>query len=238
MRVEYNVYCDESCHLQNDGTNVMALGAIWVPKDKSAKIFERIREIKAANNLAKSFEIKWNKVSNSGIDFYIDIVNYFFDNEDIHYRGLIVLDKEKLDHARFEQDHDGFYYKMYFELLKVIFMPDKAYNVYIDIKDTKSQKKVNLLTEVLRSSKYDYDKKIIKKVQQIDSKEVELLQITDLFAGATAYLHRQLNTNMGKLKLIDLIKNRSGYSLMKSTLYREDKFNLFVWTPKAEENNG
>ena len=30
---EYNVYCDESCHLENDNINVMTLGAVWGAKD-------------------------------------------------------------------------------------------------------------------------------------------------------------------------------------------------------------
>lgn len=31
---EYNLYCDESCHLENDDSNVMVLGALILPKDK------------------------------------------------------------------------------------------------------------------------------------------------------------------------------------------------------------
>lgn len=30
----YNVYCDETCHLENDGINDMILGAIWCPQEK------------------------------------------------------------------------------------------------------------------------------------------------------------------------------------------------------------
>lgn len=28
----FNVYCDESCHLPNDGNSVMVLGGVWCPK--------------------------------------------------------------------------------------------------------------------------------------------------------------------------------------------------------------
>ena len=34
----YNVYCDESCHLEHDHQNVMALGAVWCPLDKVREI--------------------------------------------------------------------------------------------------------------------------------------------------------------------------------------------------------
>lgn len=29
----YSFYCDESCHLENDGNDVMLLGAIWCPQN-------------------------------------------------------------------------------------------------------------------------------------------------------------------------------------------------------------
>jgi hypothetical protein len=77
---------------------------------------------------------------------------------------------------------------------------------------------------------------IIKKIQQVQSHEVELLQITDLLTGAIGYLHRGLNQNSAKVKLIDRIKTRSGYSLMKSTLYKEDKMNIFLWKARTITN--
>jgi len=41
-----NVYCDESCHLENDGQTAMVLGAVWCPLEKRAEIAGRLREIK------------------------------------------------------------------------------------------------------------------------------------------------------------------------------------------------
>ena len=31
----FNVYCDESCHLEHDRQKVMVLGAIWCPLEKA-----------------------------------------------------------------------------------------------------------------------------------------------------------------------------------------------------------
>jgi hypothetical protein len=118
---------------------------------------------------------------------------------------------------------------MYFGLLKVIFKPSNRYNIYIDIKDTRSQSKVEKLTEVLRTSHYDFDKKIINHVQQIRSHEVELLPLADLLIGAIGYHCRGLQGNPAKLAIIKRIRERSGYSLSNSTLFREDKINLFFW---------
>jgi hypothetical protein len=46
MSQVYNIYCDESCHLEHDRQCAMVLGAIWCPKDKAHDIALRIREIK------------------------------------------------------------------------------------------------------------------------------------------------------------------------------------------------
>jgi hypothetical protein len=118
---------------------------------------------------------------------------------------------------------------MYFDLLKVILIPQNSYNIYIDIKDTRSQHKVEKLTDILRNSHYDFDKKIIRRIQQIKSHEVELLPLADLLIGAISYKCRNLTTNSAKLAIIRHIQERSKYSLSCSTLYREDKLNLFFW---------
>ena len=236
MRTEYNIYCDESCHLENDQSKVMILGATWCPKDVKDEVFGRIREIKAKYGFKPEFEIKWNKVSNARSDFYIELINFFFDDDDLHFRGLVVPDKTKLNHNFFNQDHNTFYYKMYFDLLKVILTPNCAYSIYIDIKDTKGQAKVLKLQNVLRNNHYDFQNQIIRKIQQVQSHEVELLQITDLLCGALSYLHRGLQGNNAKLELIDKIRKRSGYSLLKSTLYKEEKMNVFVWRAKEVDN--
>lgn len=44
--MEYCVYCDESCHLEQDSIKPMALGAVWCPKSEKNEIFQRLREIK------------------------------------------------------------------------------------------------------------------------------------------------------------------------------------------------
>lgn len=229
--MEYNIYCDESCHLLNDDSSVMVLGAVWCPKEKRQEIFKRLYEIKLSNGFLSNFEIKWNKVSPAQVGFYLQLIDYFYDDDDLHFRALVIQDKSKLQHKNFNQTHDDFYYKMYFDLLKTIFIPNNSYNIYIDIKDTRGQYKVDKLCEVLRSSQYDIQKRIVQKVQQVHSREVSLLQLTDLLIGAVCYLHRGLETSTAKLKIIERIRQRSGYSLVKSTLYREDKTNIFIWKP-------
>lgn len=226
---EYNIYCDESCHLINDGQPVMLLGAVWFPYVKKKEIFDRIKEIKSRYKFKSGFEIKWNKVSKARIDFYTDIINYFFDDDDLHFRVLVIPEKDKLDHEKFNQTHDVFYYKQYFNLIKNILAPECSYRIYLDIKDTRSQDRVDKLHDVLCNNHYDFHKKVIQGIQQVRSHEVQALQLTDLLLGAISYVHRGLEKNEGKLTVIQKIRQRSGYTLKNSTLPKESKFNIFIW---------
>lgn len=225
----YNVYCDESCHLENDREKAMVLGAVWCPLEETRRISASIREIKQKHGLRSDFEVKWTKVSPAKLGFYLDLMDYFFDEYDLHFRALIVPDKSKLKHAAFEQDHDAWYYKMYFDMLKVIFDPEARYRVYLDIKDTRGGAKVKMLHHVLCDNMYDFSREIIEWIQLVHSSEVETLQLTDLLLGAVSYVNRGISTSEAKLALVELMKRRSGYDLTRTTLLREMKVNLFRW---------
>lgn len=226
----FNIYCDESCHLENDQLKAMVLGAVWCPLDKRREIAVRLREFKQKHLMPASFEVKWTKVSPAKKNFYLDLIDYFFDDDDLHFRALIVPDKSKLQHIAFPgQDHDIWYYKMYFDMLKVILRPDSHYRIYMDIKDTRGAEKVAKLREVLCNSMYDFSRQVIERLQLVRSHEIEQLQLADLLIGAIGYLNRGLESNAGKMAVIRRMQKRSGYTLTKSTLLREEKINLFRW---------
>lgn len=233
----YNFYCDESCHLENDNSldgknrKIMVLAGVQIPQDKRFEIFTRIKEIKEKHWISKHQEVKWTKVSKSKKDFYLELVDYFFDDDDIVFRGLVVTDKDTLDHSTFNQTHNEWYYKMYWQLLSII-DPAYSHNFYIDIKDTNGGDKIEKLNNVLSNSMFDFNHKIIKRVQLIRSHEVEIMQLTDILAGALAYINRGLETSDAKVEIIKRIEERSKYSLRKSTLRWERKFNLFFWKPQ------
>lgn len=225
MNIEYNFYCDESLHLPNDGSKIMVLGGIWCPKNKVKKINKDIRDIKRKYNI--NHEMKWVKLSASKQDAYMELVKYFFDCSDLHFRVLVVDNKDALNHDLYNQSHDEWYFKMYFRMIKTILDPVDTYNIYLDIKDTKSKTKIQKLRSVLENSRYDFSSSMIKNMQVIRSDEVEIMQLVDILIGAIAYISRDLSTVQAKNDIIDYIKKKSGYTLKKNTLYRESKFNIF-----------
>ncbi len=229
MTQTFNVYCDESCHMEHDGQGVMVLGAVWCPLETTHEIAVRLREIKARHGLPATFETKWTKISPGRLQFYLDTLDYFFDEDDLHFRALVVPDKAKLDHARFNQTHDDWYYKMYFDMLKVILSPNARYRVYLDIKDTRGADKVRKLHEILCNSQYDFSRQIVEHMQLLRSHQVEQLQLADLLTGLVSYANRRLASSSAKLHLVQRARQRSRYDLTRNTLYREDKVNILCW---------
>lgn len=227
----FNIYCDESCHLLNDGNKVFVLGALWVEEQKAREVFEGLRALKEKHGLSPTtFEAKWTKISKGRVDYYCDLVKYFFDNPDLHYRGVVVPDKGILDHSAYHQDHNTWYYKMFYILLNVITARGGKYNLYLDIKDTRSNLKVLELKRILNI--VSVDDLSVAKAQQIRSHEVELMQVVDILSGALAYKHRGLDTNEGKVKVVRLIEESIGKEMIFSSDREEAKFNVLVWKPK------
>jgi hypothetical protein len=235
MAQRYNIYCDESCHLEHDSSPYMVLGAVVCPEERAREVAERLREIKRRNGLSKRFELKWSRVLSHRKQYYHDVTDYFFDDDSLRFRAVIIP-KHDLDHDRFQQDHDTFYHKMYFYLLRALLSPHARYSIYLDIKDTRSGGKIRKLHEVLCNSVYDFDRRIVEQIQTVRSHEVEQVQLADLLIGAVAYANRGDSASATKLGIVERLKKRTEYSLTRTTLLREEKFNLFRWDPQRVEN--
>ncbi|MDT3778090.1 DUF3800 domain-containing protein [Nitrospira sp. MA-1] len=227
-----HIYCDESCHLEGDRQKAMALGATWCPASYRAALSRKIKAIQKRFGLSPVFEIKWTKVSPGRLDFYLALVDLFFDEPLLRFRAVVVPDKSLLDHHRFNQSHDDFYYKMWYLLLTHLVDDKHLFRVFLDIKDTHGQEKVRKLHEVLCDSHYDFDRQKISDIEQVHSHDVPLLQIADLLTGALAHLHRDIHGSPAKQAIIDQIRKRSGHNLLFSTPPRVEKFNVLVWRPK------
>lgn len=226
-KLEYNIYCDESSHLVHSDNRIMTLGFISCDKNDAKKFNRKLKNIKIKNDLNKNYELKWTKVSKSKMDYYKQLVDYFFES-DLSFR-CIVADKSTLDYKRYKHTHDDWYYKMYYLLLGKTLDESSIYNIYLDIKDTNSNNKIIKLREILNNSYYKFTDQMIKNLQHVNSKEIELIQLVDLFIGAIAYKNNNLSTSEAKLELVNYISNKSNKNLNTTTLLGEEKFNIFIW---------
>jgi hypothetical protein len=217
MKKTFNIYCDESCHLEHDHKNYMFLGSTKVAYNQVKLHVGNIKNLKIKHDFYA--EIKWSKVSNSKLYFYLDLVEYFFATE-MTFR-TIGVDKSKIRNDEFGQDFNDFYYKMYYYLLNHKINTEHNYNVYLDLKDTLGGYKVKKLEDVL-NAKFG----VFRKVQNIKSHESLILQLTDFLMGAISYVHNnQEKKNEAKVKIVEKIKHLSKDSLTSTNF--SEKLNLF-----------
>lgn len=227
-----NVYCDESCHLEHDRQPVMVLGAVWCPLEHVSTATERVREIKVKHGLNRLAELKWTKIAPKNLPLYMEVLDYFFDNERLNFRCLVAC-KTNLRHGDYAQTHDEWYYKMYFTMLQAILSPHSSFRIYLDIKDTRSAQKVRKLHDVLASSLYDFSRDIVERVQTVRSHQVELTQLSDLLIGGISAVNRGAIVSPAKRGFVERMRHRSGYTLTRTTLLQEKKVNIFHWRGEA-----
>lgn len=214
----FNIYCDESCHLQHDHKKFMFLGSVSSAYPQVKRHCRRIEELKRSHNFYA--EIKWANVSMSKLRFYLDLVDYFFDT-DLRFRA-IGIEKSRIKCDDFNTSFDDFYYKMYYQLLNYNIDTLCHYNVYLDIKDTLSALKVRKLKEIL-NVKFG----VFRNVQNIRSDESLLMQLADFLMGAISYnVNDEVKANPAKVQIIEKISRHAQLPELGKTNY-SDKLNIF-----------
>ncbi len=218
MNKTFNIYCDESCHIEHDHKEYMFLGSISCAYPQVRRHTKRIDELKKLHNFYA--EIKWSNVSISKLRFYLDLIDYFFDT-DLRFRCIGVKKSQiKCDDSRVT--YDDFYYKMYYQLLNFKIDTLDHYNVYLDIKDTLSAEKVRRLKNIL-NVKYG----VFRNVQNICSRESLLMQLCDFIMGAISYYSNDKNhANKAKVAIMERIMKHVHQDSLGKTNY-SSKLNLF-----------
>jgi hypothetical protein len=214
---------------------VMCIGYTKIQRNEYLALKEKIKSLKLQYKTPT--EIKWNTLSLSRLDFYKALVDLFFEN-DIDFRCILIKNKQKLDHKEFNQgDHNNFYYKSVYLLLKNSHTntPCNEYYVMLDIKDTQGRDRLRKMEEVF-CNQYN-GKSPFVSFQHIHSHENEFIQLTDFFIGAITYTargeHKKTNASKVKVDIINYIEQKSGYHLDEGTEPWEQKFNIFDFQPKS-----
>jgi hypothetical protein len=220
-----NVYSDESRHL-GLADNYMIIGGIWIDKQYIKEFAGKVKLIKAKHNIPRHWEIKWAKISESKKEYYLDLVRLFFDYEMVNYRA-IVIPKDKAE--EYNKVGGDFYYKMQYTMLANIIRKTIAdYKIFLDYKDSWSDKQSKKMAEYLSNDHHHNGRTFT--VQPIRSCESVHLQMADLITGAVGAANNgNANKVRAKQEIIAKIENLAHQKLTDQTPYEVDKFNLFRW---------
>lgn len=216
----FNLYCDESTHLMHDHHPYMLLGYVGIAYNQIEMAKTQIKEIRERHNFKG--EMKWTNVHEATYPMYKDLVDYFF-MTDLNFRAIIV-DKSQIDESRPDYTSNDFYYRMYYQLLHNEMNLENNYNVYLDIKDTCSSKKLTKLKDILKWNSS------ITKLQFVRSHESCFVQLADVIMGAVNYNLRYEKRDLegkslAKMKLVEKIKEHG--PITRTTPLNNKKFNLF-----------
>jgi hypothetical protein len=231
--MKYNLFVDESCHLEHDKIPVMCIGYVKVPVVAYDELKKDLINLKLA--FKNPTEVKWNKFSESRLPLYKAMVDFFFDKP-LDFRCVLIKHKERLNYNDLNRGtHDNFYYKMTYYLLR----PNPVgleYRVFIDIKDSRGKEKLKKIDEVFKNH-HKGDSPFVH-FQHLRSEESVFFQLTDLFIGAIAFksrgLHLSEKSNKGKIEFVNYLESKSKFSLNESIPLWETKFNIFDFQPSIK----
>jgi len=224
--MQYVVYCDESRHDAGPGSHFMAIGSLWVPRCRKPELTKALRSL--FREVGLHAEVKWNKVSAARLDAYERIVDFFFAQEALRFR-VIVVDHSKFDPDRFHGgDRELGFYKFYYELLVQWLEPGNEYLILLDFKQNQSASRYRDLRAVL-TRKLRGEAKILD-LTVIDSRETPLAQLCDVLTGAVASAWcGEARAGSAKAELTAHIARHRGLPAMNiaSASRAVSKFNVF-----------
>ncbi len=221
--MRYEVYCDESCIealFDSKSHKFSVIGGIWIPADMRASLKAELTSLKDKYHMFG--EMKWNKICPSSIDFYKDLVDFFFSSPVIKFRS-IVIDSSEIDHASYNQGSGELgFYKFYYELLHNWLVEGNTYNIFLDYKVNGNRHRVKELEKVLQNGAWG----VVQQAQSLPSDESILIQLADVLTGAVAAAYNKEIKSRAKIEVKELIDYHLGHPI-RATFPSETKFNVF-----------
>ena len=227
--MRFEVYCDESRHdllssEREPKEGLVLIGGLWIRAEIRKQLKETVRSLRRAHTTWG--EIKWNSVSASRLDFYRGVVDLFFDS-DARFR-CIAIDSGKVDLVKYHQaDHELGFYKFYYQLLHHWILDCNRYRIFLDTKTNRVKGRLHKLREVLANANRLSE---INDVQALPSREVDLIQVTDVLLGAVGYAFNAHHGSRAKRAVVGEIEHLIGHPI-RPTPKGEEKFNVFRFRP-------
>lgn len=225
--MNFEVYCDEAMpDLFTSGAGkvrYLMIGSLWLPAENRSKLKQQITALREKHSVWG--EIKWTKVSPSKLDFYIDLIDLFIEyNLDLRFR-CIAVDSHVVDLARHDHDGELGFYKFYYQVLHHWINEYNSYAIYSDTKTNRYPLRLKELKSCLANANPD---SVIKDIQALPSKQVVLIQLSDLLLGAAnSRLNGTLTKGSAKEKLVQHLERELGIYQITPTYKSAEKFNVF-----------
>lgn len=222
--MKYEIYCDESCWealYDKKSHRFITIGGIWIPAEKRHEVKAFIGNLK--NKYCLHGEMKWNHICPKSVEMYEEVINRFFDDEQIRFRAICIK-AEEVNHERFNSGNGELgFYKFYFQLIHHWMLMGNSYQIFVDYKTNGYQHRVQELGTILNNASIAQ----LTQIQSLPSEESVLIQLADVLTGAVASaFNSQKSLSCAKQSIRELIEKRLGHKI-KGTHAGEAKFNVF-----------
>lgn len=224
--MDINVYCDETLpdlFTTSRNTNKrLLIGSLWIESTLKDTIKNKIKRLREEYNCWG--EIKWTKVSPSKQDFYFKLIDLFFSyGEQVRFR-CITVDPKQINWQVHNGDKELGFYKFYYFTLNKWISEFNSYNIFCDLKVNRDLTRLKTMKNILQSSN---QLSSINRVQALPSKEVSLIQLSDLLLGATSSkINNIQHSSHAKIEFIQHLERHLGKEIAPTSPY-ERKFNIF-----------
>ncbi len=244
----YHIYGDES----SKANRFMIVGALLTPIYKEPIITNEVNYLKDKHK--STSEIKWSKLGNNQRKLYKDIIEYSFkiiDDDSAHFKAII-LDTNQIDKKRFnETDIDSTTNKMIYQLMAnqcikpyYPFDGNIQYKLLFDSIEN-SKNPISNCKEIYNNGfkKLPFiEKDILSEIIEINSKESNLMQLTDLLIGGIGYYRNFILLNKhkkgAKYELSNLICEKIGFeNIMNSTKRNSLKYSIWNFDYSKSHHN-
>ena len=223
------IYCDESrpdlfttkCDKKD---KYLLIGGLKLLAKHRDDIKKNIKALREKYNIYS--EIRWNKVSRNKIEFYKELIDIFFSFRDNLRFRCIAVEAEKMDLEHFhDNDAELGFYKFYYQLLNHWILDYNDYKIFTDLKTNREKNRLHILDNILNNTHlYSY----ISSIQALPSRQVVLLQLTDLLLGlAGARLNNSCKKDSAKTELLKYFEEKLERKISQ-TPKDELKYNIFV----------
>ena len=226
--MNFEIYCDESRpellaapSWRRQG--LLMLGGLWLPEENRAALKAAIRQLREKHGCFG--EAKWVAVSQKYLPFYLGLVDLFFQQPfDVLRFRCIAVDVARVDLLKYHaNDQELGFYKFYYQLMHHWILDFNSYRVFMDVKTCRNPARLETLRQCLQNANLTSQ---VASIQSLPSREVALIQWTDLLLGATGATFNGGVTSSAKRAVIQQIEKHLRHPI-QPTPKGEQKFNVF-----------